>query len=792
MGGPPYDPHGGMQDQYPTGAIQTFNGGGGGHGDVETHGGGGGHGDPHGGEEHGGGHGHGATIDKETGITPRRCTDIQCCFVWLVFSILLLTLLNMSWWYGDVTALTHGRDYYGRICGVSAGVENMPWLYWCRDDAPSTLAPAALQMSYPSCVAACPASLSETIKIPCLRKAATVETSIEGGQFGNVKTQMVTMQESLISTAPYPTFGRGGRFCIPKDLTLRDTLLADPVALHPGGRIMRMVMAGTLGNLSWLFFVTTIIATGFGYFFFWAIKYCPKALTKILVYPASALVGVVAIFLLLAILPLAAPDLEFSAKYRGLNGLYAQYTVQNASAISIVFAVIAGIVSATLFGMGWNFDGAVVGDLVNAGMQCMNQVPGMYYLPLISAVVKWLVFLFFVQGLRWFFSVGMLHKNRIHVNGAEFAGLSREWNWNHWWIAACVIWLVGFYWAMEIVNCFFEYLISKGTVAWYFTPKEGGKKKKAASSWLKDGVKEAFLYHWGSITYGAFFIPTWRPMRLFYWATASLGGPPGSVPTTFFGKAIACIDFCDLKDCCGLKEVAKEKVQSNESNIKDGFTDIVIRANDFAAASEKAHMLLEHSHKVVQHMYRDMTQTTLCVLGVTVISSICAVVTFLIVSLAKPYKEPSSDLYIANPGLVVFLSWILGAYIAFGFMMTWDHTADTLLYCYAWNVQFSRKSVEKFVPDTVRNIVGVDDKEEDRYPYYGKASASMYLRSWIPGIDKKAEKKTEVPKGMPKEGQGYSPQASWFNAGSWVGSMPPQQAPPGMTQPQEMQSLLQR
>jgi len=649
-----------------------------------------------------------------------------------------------------------------------------------------------LEMTHPSCFAACPDSYNISNLIGCLRVAQTAPSLIPGGQFGNVKTQEVKMQESLIDTVPYPTYGRGGRFCMPQDLGLRNSLLQNPLGLHPGGRIMRMVMAGTLGHLSWIFFVTTIIAAGLGYFFLWCIKFCPKAMARVLVYPASLLTGLVSIFFILSIMPLISPDLPFCQKYTQMNALYSQYTVTTASIISIVFCVISGILSMTLFGMGWNFDGAVAGDLVNAGLQCMTQVPGMYYLPAVSAVVKWLVFLFFVDGLRWFFTVGILHKNRIHVNGVQFAGLSRSWDWNRWWIISCVIWLVGFYWAMEIVNCFFEYLISKGTVAWYFSPKENGKKRKASSTWLKEGVKEAFLYHWGSIAYGAFFIPTWRPVRLFYWATASLGGD-GAAPTTFLGKCLACVDVCSLSDCCGLKDTAKEQVESNESNIKDGFTDIVIRANDFPAASEKAHMLLEHSHKVVQYMYRDMTQTTLCVLGVTVIATVCACVTFLITTFTPDYKQPASALYIANPGLVVLLSWILGAYIAFGFMLAWDHTADTLLYCYAWNRQFSRKSVEKFIPECVRNIVGYDDKEEDRYPYYGKASSSMYLRSWIPIGDKSDKKKAaELPRGMPREGQGYSPQASWFNAGSWVGSMPPQQAPPGMTQPQEMQSLLQR
>merc|ERR1719183_1536182 len=113
-----------MQGQYPTGPdMATFNG----HAPQS---------------EFGGGeamdtraaHSH-PEIDKLTGEAPRRCTDLSCCFCWLLYMIVMLTILCWALQHGDVRRLTHGTDYYGRICGVSAGVENQPWLYWCRGDA---------------------------------------------------------------------------------------------------------------------------------------------------------------------------------------------------------------------------------------------------------------------------------------------------------------------------------------------------------------------------------------------------------------------------------------------------------------------------------------------------------------------------------------------------------------------------------------------------------------------------------------------------------------------------------
>jgi len=757
-GAPPYDPYAPgagsmMQGQYPTGAAMgTFNGGAGGH---DTFNGGGSHA---GGEE-----GHGQRIDKDTGIAPRRCTDIQCCFTWLVFVVCLATMMNMARWHGNVAALTHGRDYYGRVCGVDTGVENMPWLYWCRSDAPSSLPPSGIQLTNPSCVAACPISTNSSVEIPCLRQAESKQMMIQNQQFGNELTQEIEMQESIIYTKPYATRPRGGRFCIPTDPSLESSLLTSWEALNPLGPLMLHVNAGTLGHLEWIFFIVALVAILLGYFFFFCIKHCPKTVTTIFVLPAAIAMGGTAVWLFFAIFSLipGAQSWGWIVNYREhWNPLYQHYTVVLASWLSIVGCVLCTFIGLALIGIHQTFDAASVADLISAGMGCMKEVPGMFYLPAIEAFIKTLIFIYFLNGLRWFFTVGELHKNRIHVNGARFAGLSREWSFNFWWIFCIAAWLIGFYWFMEISNALFEYLISKCTVTWYFTPKDKGKKVMQGPNPIISGAQDAVLYHWGSIAYGGFWIPYYRPVRFAYW-----------------------ISSC--KDCCGLKAWSKEKVESPEALIKDGFSDIVIRANDFAPASEKAHMLLEHSHRVVQYMYRDQSQTTLCILGVGGIATVCSWVTFMITNFAKIYTVESSNLYLANPNMVVFLSWILGAYIAFGFMSSWDHTSDSLLYCYAWNRKFSRKTVEKFIPEAVRAIVGFDDKEDDRYPFYGRAKTNMYLRSWITVNDKTDKKKANQEKPPVKL---ETPEPSWAAQRTWMGgSQAPMPAPGG---PMEMQSLL--
>jgi len=284
------------------------------------------------------------------------------------------------------------------------------------------------------------------------------------------------------------------------------------------------------------------------------------------------------------------------------------------------------------------------------------------------------------------------------------------------------------------------------------------------------GFRYAMIYHPGSILRGAMVIPTWRPWRVIYWITAELSAD-GQPSTTFFGKALDLLStltctFCGLKGCCGLKARAKGVIEQNNCAVKDAFCDVAIRANDFDTASGKAHDFLEHSHKIVQLLYRDLSSTTVNMIGVGSISTMSAIIVYLLAINIPAYADPLSTLYLADPFLITFLAWILSAYIAFGFMMLWDHTADSLLYCYAWSRRWDRKNVDKYIPEFLRAIIGGDDKENDRYPYYGKAKNNMYLRFWLPMVGMEAPAAGAAPPAKKAaEPIQADAQASWFSQG---------------------------
>lgn len=698
-------------------------------------------------------------IESDTGRAPRRCTDLTCCCFFAITVILLVTIRAAVGGRGNVWRLSHGTDYYGRICGIDNGVENMPFLFWCRKDGPSSsgvwsTTPSDIELLYPTCVVSCPTEYTvNSAQIACLVPSQPEGPfNVAGGAFGSEQTLEVSMTENIVLTAPYATFPRGGRFCVPQDETLRDKVMNSGDALGPSSRYKFNVTIGTLHHLYFWMMVATFLSCVLSMLYFFSMKHCPKAVSAIFLVPMTILFLLGFIFFILALGALADQNGDFGKWYHEKNPCYRQLNFEYGTALSVFISLVCLGFSLMLCTMFRQFMTAqnTMADLLNSARECINFVPCMFLTAWFEAFFKYIIFYIGCEGVRWICSVGWLDTHRIQINGVGFAGLSRTFNyWDSsgawttwiWFYVILIFWIFGMFWCMEICTCFGQFMTSYATVAWYYSPKEGFKKERPPIQIFK-GFYDGWLYHFGSICKGAFKIPPTRPIRLGFWLMEMLAPSKDSNKgcCSWCGSICNCLSagFCGLHGFCERK--VWEKDPDNCMATKDAFTDIVVRSNDYHPANVKACQLLQHSHKVVQMLYRDFYNTTSCVMGIITISSACAFFVYLFVNELDRYKDEGSPFYVPDPILVAVLTWILSAYVSFGFMTVWEHTADALLCCYCWNRIHDRKSVDNYIPETLRAIVGYDDTENDRYPYYGKANNNMYLRYWLPAAGKKPEK----------------------------------------------------
>jgi hypothetical protein len=500
----------------------------------------------------------------------------------------------------------------------------------------------------------------------------------------------------------------------------------------------------------YLFALCAVLSVLLGYLYILGMRYSPRYLVIFAIFLPALWCFATALGFSFFWMPWLYPgrDAGISQWYMKVVPAYKEWDVQEASIITGALAVVLWLIFLFFMLLIQKFNGIVIADLTNAAFQCILTVKGMMYQPIVEAIVKFVVFGMIIKSLQIIAAEGWVTKNNIVIGGARFAGLTRDYTPSLGDIRFYLmfgLWIVIAHWSMEIINCLSQFCVSYEVFKYYGSKKEHGKKNPPEPSPLFYSIRYAILYHFGSILKGALVIWTTRIPRVFAWAASTLFDPSNTAnaDNSHCAGCMNCVQSLLSIACCGCgqcgQSVCEEKVRRPTAWNKDAYHDVVIRANDFDPATEQGHKMLEHSHPIVKRLYTDNDQMTITLVGIVSISTFNSAAVWIFVSLLDAYKEPESSLYLADKELVVVCAWILSAYIVFGFMTLWDHTCDSLLYCYTWSRKWDRATVDKYIPETLRYIVGFDDTENDRYPYYGRAKNNMYLRSWLPmiGVDDK-------------------------------------------------------
>jgi len=215
-------------------------------------------------------------------------------------------------------------------------------------------------------------------------------------------------------------------------------------------------------------------------------------------------------------------------------------------------------------------------------------------------------------------------------------------------------------------------------------------------------------------------------------------------------------------------------------------------------ASEHTFIII-NNHKACQ-MYL-MSLTVITIIGVLSVGAVCAFATYIIIIRTGSLHNPMSSKFIVSPMAVSVYAFSLCGSIAYGFTLLFDHSADTLLYCYAWNKKYNKDTIEQFMPESLRDLVGHIHDKEDGYQYFGAARPEMYLATWMPKKGKEsgrpgrssqstapqtsaAPQTSVAPPTQPSLGNRRTPEPSYAGiedpSAQYVGTgyMPPEQQEP--------------
>uniref|UniRef100_A0A7S1SBE7 Uncharacterized protein n=1 Tax=Alexandrium catenella TaxID=2925 RepID=A0A7S1SBE7_ALECA len=677
-------------------------------------------------------------IDPETGIAPRRLTDCVCAVIFVLYVlgmiILIIVVKNKTvngYRYSDVRRLTRGMDYQARLCGVDEGVEDKPYLFWCRNNPAEWAAPSSLDLWNPSCVKECPNINGSHSPVACLYPEQKyicssedgAKCKIPGGQFGNVINFHVQSQQSIVYTNPYNTWPVGGRYCMPVNKTLRETILTGP--LNAGVRAF-----GSFQDCWGVLFLSVMFTVAFSYFYVIMMNECAKFLVYGFLGTALTAFGVSGTFLLVTALPF--PEV------RNLNPLFNTHTELEAMVMTLGMGTFLVTTTCAISGtithvaQYWG----VIRELMKASTECFMAMRSMLVPPLLEALWKFFLAWILMSNFLSLVSVGWYDDHRTEIDGQRFKGLNARFyfDWSLYpWI---IFYIYGAVWIMELCTAFGQFLVAFSVISWYFMKKEGSAKTGVPPLPPLHGTMDGIVYHFGSLCLGAAIVPWVRPIRIFNWildesfpsAKAECCGPLAFLTglCQCLGKSFgACSDTCRshlTPTCCQRKGLAYKYT-------KNVYSDIIIRSQHFLPGSDRSSIIINNAKSCQKYM---MCLTIITVIGVITVGSLSAVMTYIVILRTPSLSHPTSSTFITSPMAVSLFAFWLSGTITYGFTMLFDHTADTLLYCYAWNKKFNKDTVDFFVPESIGNLVAHLIEASDAYQYFGSARPEMYLASWMP------------------------------------------------------------
>mmetsp|Transcript_35740 Transcript_35740/g.83689 ORF Transcript_35740/g.83689 Transcript_35740/m.83689 type:complete len:777 (+) Transcript_35740:72-2402(+) len=660
------------------------------------------------------------SIDKETGISPRRCSDIIWCPIFTAFMIFLFIVAVV--WERDENQerLRHGFDAQANLCGMDSDVKDAPYIYFCRKDPTAQGQPGSwrdIDLIRPACVSECPRE--GTAAVLCLQEAQnTAQESSAISSLGLTSTNIVKSSQSKVFTSPYNTSLRMGMQCLADNEDLREGMFRHNSA-GTNWWYFRVAFGGLLRTWG-VFAVVTICTMVLAYAFFFIYEACQGWLIKLLAAILSLGLLVVGIWFGMAIFVGGAAEWDWYMDEG--NPFYARGDKWATAVFSLIFGLVCialaiKVFNAVIFyscgcfkkgGETLNMDRYF--DLIRATAEGIRKNPFLVLLPFFTGWILYFVFWIFTWALCSMLSAGYTEKYRIFVNGVQFAGLSAMFYMEWWrWIFIALL-IFGAFWALNYVMACHQYIITSVIMKWYYTPKvkhDGGPghplfqsaqdfEKPGNPKYFCDALIEAGFWHSGTMFISALWVGFWRII----WEVLFLP-----------------INMCD-----------PHGETRNWDHSKDNHMDTVMRANDYNGAKEGTRFRMNYPSKVVASMKHGLRILSLMAALYSIVLAI--VIAWLMVRNIDTFATPGSKNYVLSPVLISIWASILAVMVSYSVIALLDVGADALLGAYAWNKKFNKKTIDKFIPVSLRYCIGWEELKSDKYPYYGKADRNMYLNTF--------------------------------------------------------------
>lgn len=563
--------------------------------------------------------------------------------------------------------------------------------------------------------------------------------NIPGGQLGSVQNYFLMFREETVYSTTYDSELLAGRYCVPKNEALKAEVLGGPLNL--GERLQKGV--GSFQDCWTVMFCTVLVAVALSFVYTWVVVSLKDAGVNIVSFVlvlVHIFLLVVSIFCFMAVS--SGKPIFSEEQYMDYNLFFRRSSPNQAKVESIVCGVIFLLMSfnACTFYTNVNHDTEEMHELTEAAFAALMKLRSLFWIPPLIAIAKFFTMWVVCYNFMTLCSVGIFDDYRIIVEGEPYAGMSKHFSFDPWMWLGIVIYLIGGMWVLEIWTSLGQFVISWCSVIFYFTEKEDDEKVAIpVAAWKALWI--AARYHTGSIMLGAFGIWFFRIFRMAAWLwSESLphkNSKCGSfVPLSLFNCCVQAVGSC-VDGCLGDKKKRNEQAGSwqqpdsiYQQYSKDAYQDVTIQAQHFWQAKEKAQKIIGDQAQVKKYTGKCRPSTFIGVVSVAVVGFLTS---YLIMN-HSGINDPAKSSFIQDPVMVSAVAFFLCGSIAYDFCALYDHLADSLLYCFAYNRKANKKTIHKFVPEEIQEMIGkevIDSVKKPSYGYHGRARPEMFVSTWL-------------------------------------------------------------
>mmetsp|Transcript_148076 Transcript_148076/g.258313 ORF Transcript_148076/g.258313 Transcript_148076/m.258313 type:complete len:769 (+) Transcript_148076:91-2397(+) len=629
----------------------------------------------HGGHQQNSHHRHGETIKEH--MQKRKLTDVHCCCCFIIFTLVFMSITQYAWTKGNPQRLYHGFDYQGRLCGVDENVQQKPLLYWPDPD----------HLEVPVCVGECPADVLQKVSYPDEEVLKTHDNNVD-------RTDIVRTMENLPT---YPSKEMAGRFCLPtQGQSKLASLTRKIIGEEEGEASFTAMVANTFKDLTNAWSVLLLVlpaACIVCYAYIFMLRSCAKILLVNFFFILIATCIGIAFYCLIYVGWNLKRSEEVAGKYSdhprwitgGLGWFCVLVAVGSWAAILVVWPVMDKS-----------------SNSIQAACKTMCEVNMMLTMPMLEIFAKVLFFGLWCYNFSFVLTNGEIASAEITVEGKPVHGLVTRFHYTTLQISHIFFYVIGFIWTAEVITMIFKFVITYVMAHWYFEPcREDLSKKEVTMAMWKEGFKQAFISHFGSLVLSAALMSIfciYRPIESLLEFLIKQSKEIDNPLTKAVEYSCSCCTKC-----------VKEVVMCVN---KTAMIEMVLLADqDFFVCAKSSYKVMLNADKDISTL-QGLT-TVYHMMGVLFTASVGACITFFVTGNIGIFTSRSSQYYLESRIGICVAAFIMSFTVAMVFMYTLEMVSDSLLFC--WVIEgYDDKARVVYAPKELRNLVFEDVQPKNK------------------------------------------------------------------------------